>query len=153
MIIDSVVSLTLGFGNGPRGALTSLWFRLLQCMRETGPTRFFFIRKYFIYKNTEAENGSKKKKNILRICTGSAFYSRYETLYGPCTQFDQKFNFCITVSRLAVVNIIYIKILRLIICCQDVVILRIYETDICQKVRNIEAETKKHSYIKKACTV
>ena len=32
-------------------------------------------------------------------------------------------------------------------------ILRIYEADICQKVKNTEAETKKHYSYKKACVV
>ena len=40
----------------------------------------FLYYKNILYKNIETENGSKIK-NILRICPGSAFYSRYENLY------------------------------------------------------------------------
>ena len=38
-------------------------------------------------------------------------------------------------------------------CSNATNILRIYEADICQKVKNTEAETKKHYSYKKACIV
>ena len=125
-----------------------------------------FFYKNTLYKNIEPENDSKIK-NILRICSGSTLLSRSENLWNPIYNLRtdipvylhyvkglQKWSNVTSPITINSDKLINKNIEGHIVCwsfSHTKNILRIYEADICQKVKNTEAQTKKHySYKKKS---